>query len=281
MTEESDAKTGLLERIGRFAEARRTQRVITTLIVLNALTLGAETEPVIIAAAGPFLHGFDNFVLAIFCAEVLAKIGYRRWSFFRDGWNIFDFVIIGIALVPSSGPLAVLRALRIFRVMRLLSIIPSMRRVTQALLMAIPGILSVGSMILLIFYVSSVLTTNFFGNNFEAWFGNVGRSMFTLFQIMTLESWSMGIVRPVMDQFPFAWIFFVTFILITSFAVLNLFIGIIVDAMQRLDAEESRIRHQETGEILEESEEIHLEIRALRSEIGRLSDLLERREAPS
>lgn len=281
MTEESHAKTSLLERIGQFAEAPRTQRVITTLIVLNALTLGAETEPVIVAAAGPILHGFDNFVLAIFCAEVLAKIGYRRWSFFRDGWNIFDFVIIGIALIPSSGPLAVLRALRIFRVMRLLSIIPSMRRVTQALLTAIPGILSVGSMILLIFYVSSVLTTNFFGNDFEAWFGNVGRSMFTLFQIMTLESWSMGIVRPVMDQFPFAWIFFVTFILITSFAVLNLFIGIIVDAMQRLDAEESRILRRETGEIREESEEIHLEIRALRSEIGRLSDLLERRETPS
>jgi voltage-gated sodium channel len=278
MTDQPDAPNGLLERIGMFAESRRTQNVITTLIVLNALTLGVETDPDVVARFGDILHGFDNIVLVVFCAEILAKLGYRRAAFFKDGWNLFDFFIVGIALLPSTGPLAVLRTLRIFRVLRLLSVIPTMRRVTQALLTAIPGILSVGSMILLIFYVSSVLTTNFFGAAFGDWFGNVGRSMFTLFQIMTLESWSMGIVRPVMVQFPFAWIFFVIFILITSFAVLNLFIGIIVDAMQRIDQVEAAALHHETEEILDESLGMHEEIRALRADIERLSQMIEARE---
>ena len=109
-----------------------------------------------------------------------------------------------------------------------------MKRIIQAIFISIPGILSVGTIIILIFYISSVLTTTFFGDKFYEWFGTVGNSMYTLFQIMTLESWSMGIVRPVMKEFPLAWLFFVPFILVTTFAVLNLFIGIIVDAMQQI-----------------------------------------------
>ena len=109
-----------------------------------------------------------------------------------------------------------------------------MKRIIQAIFISIPGILSVGTIIVLIFYISSVLTTTFFGDKFYEWFGTVGNSMYTLFQIMTLESWSMGIVRPVMKEFPLAWLFFVPFILVTTFAVLNLFIGIIVDAMQQI-----------------------------------------------
>lgn len=281
MTEVPTQTGGPLERLGQFAESRPAQNVITVLIILNAITLGLETSATIMADYGPILLGFDAVVLAIFCAELLAKILYRRLAFFKNGWNVFDFIIVAIALIPASGPLAVLRALRIFRVMRLLSIIPSMRRVTQALLTAIPGIMSVGSMILLIFYVSAVLTTNFFGARFDDWFGNIGSSMFTLFQIMTLESWSMGIVRPVMTEFPFAWIFFVTFILVTSFAVLNLFIGIIVDAMQKLDREEQKLLHTEIDDIQSESGEIHHEVRVLREEIGRLSRLIEERHGSS
>ena len=158
--------------------------------------------------------------------------------------------------------------------MRLLSVVPSMRKVVQALFLAIPGILSVGSIIMLIFYVSSVLTTNFFGARFDEWFGSVGRSMYSLFQIMTLESWSMGIVRPVMEVFPWAWIFFVIFILIPSFAVLNLFIGIIVDAMQQQSYEEQQAIHEDTGQVLAESTEIHQEVIALRQELRELKDLL-------
>ncbi len=251
----------MIAKIGDFVEGTAFQNAITILIVLNAAALGLETDPEIMALMGPELILFDHFVLVVFVIEISIKLIYRRLSFFENGWNIFDFIIVGIALIPSSGPLSVLRALRIFRAMRLLSVVPSMRKVVQALFYAIPGIFSVGSIIMLIFYVCSVLTTNFFGAQFDEWFGSIGRSMYSLFQIMTLESWSMGIVRPVMEVFPLAWIFFVIFILITSFAVLNLFIGIIVDAMQQQSVAEQHIIHEETE---------------LRKEIGELKELLQR-----
>ena len=270
-------KTAPIQKFGELIEGRRTQGFITTLIVLNAITLGMETNAALTAHFGTFLDAFDVFVLTVFCMEIAGKLAYRRLEFFKSGWNIFDFVIIGIALVPSSGPTAVLRALRIFRALRLMSVVPSMRKVIQALLNAIPGIFSVGLMILLIFYVSAVLATNFFGAAFDEWFGGIGKSMFTLFQIMTLESWSMGIVRPVLKEFPLAWIFFVTFILITSFAVLNLFIGIIVDAMQKQSQDEQKAIHGETDEILSESHEIHAELRNLRKEVRAIAEALDAR----
>ena len=222
----------LRERIGVFVESPKAQRFIMALIVLNAVTLGLETVPSVVAAYGPWLKTFDAIVLSIFVIEILGKLLYRGWRFFLDGWNVFDFVIVAIALIPASGPFAVLRSLRILRAFRMISVVPSMRRVVQALLLAIPGIGSVGLLILLVFYVGAVISTKTFGAAFPEWFGTIGGSMYTLFQIMTLESWSMGIVRPVLEVYPYAWVFFIPFILVTSFTVLNLFIGIIVDAMQ-------------------------------------------------
>jgi voltage-gated sodium channel len=222
----------LKNRIGEFLEGKNTQVFITVLIVLNGITLGLETVPSVAQAYGNWLHVFDQTVLVIFVLEILGKLFYRDWRFFLDGWNVFDFIIVGIALVPATGGFAVLRSLRILRALRLLSVVPSMRRVVQALLTAIPGIGSVSLLILLIFYIGAVISTKVFGSDFSEWFGTIGASMYTLFQIMTLESWSMGIVRPVLELFPMAWVFFIPFILITSFTVLNLFIGIMVDALQ-------------------------------------------------
>jgi voltage-gated sodium channel len=222
----------LLNRIGGFLEGQNAQIFITVLIVLNGITLGLETVPSVAKAYGNWLYVFDQIVLVVFVLEILGKLFYRNWRFFLDGWNVFDFIIVGIALVPATGGFAVLRSLRILRALRLLSVVPSMRRVVQALLTAIPGIGSVSLLILLIFYVGAVISTKVFGSDFSEWFGTIGASMYTLFQIMTLESWSMGIVRPVLELFPMAWVFFIPFILITSFTVLNLFIGIMVDALQ-------------------------------------------------
>jgi voltage-gated sodium channel len=277
MTTATQQSDSLIIRLGQWVEGRRAQNFITALIVLNAITLGLETDGNFTGVPRVLLLYFDDFVLAVFSIEIFLKLLYRRLSFFKNGWNVFDFVIVGIALMPDSGPLSVLRALRIFRALRLLSVVPSMRKVAQALISAIPGIMSVGSIILLIFYIFSVLATNFFGNTFPDWFGNIGKSMFTLFQIMTLESWSMGIVRPVMEVHNWAWVFFVPFILITSFAVLNLFIGIIVDAMQSQSAEEHQTLRDENVEIISESSEIHVELSALREDVKTLKDLLESR----
>lgn len=282
-------------RAGRFAESAPVQRVIMLLIVLNGISLGLETADSVMAEWGPYLLAFDKAVLVVFVLEIAAKLGYRRWTFFRNGWNVFDFIIVAIALMPAAGPLAVLRSLRVLRVLRLLSMVPQMRRVISALLAALPGMLTVGAIILLFFYIGAVLSTKLFGDGFDDWFGTVGRSMYTLFQIMTLESWSMGIVRPVMEVYPYAWMFFVPFIVATSFAVLNLFIGIIVDAMQIAAKEEERIAREkeeaeaaaraEAGKAREASEprsaalggtfgDLADEIRALRAEVRALKDRL-------
>ena len=227
-----------------FIESRFINIFITLVILINAITLGLETSEELVSKIGNMLIYVDKIALSIFVIELLIKLFVYRLSFFKSGWNVFDFIIVTIALIPTSGPLSILRAFRIFRALRLLSMVPSMKKVIQAMFYAIPGIASVGTIIVLIFYISAVLVTNFFGNKFEDWFGSIGESMYSLFQIMTLESWSMGIVRPVMEEYPYAWAFFVPFILVTTFAVLNLFIGIIVDAMQHQTNEDENKSNQ-------------------------------------
>lgn len=228
--------TGLRRKARDFIEGSRAVAAITTLIAVNAVTLGLETDAAIMAAYGDWLLVVDKIILLIFTAELALKFYAHRWNFFLSGWNTFDFLIVAITWVPAAGPLAVLRALRVLRILRLISIVPQMRRVVSAIGHSIPGMASVIGVLCLVFYVSAVLCTNLFGQHpdprMQEWFGSVGASAYTLFQIMTLESWSMGIVRPTMELYPYAWLFFVPFIIVTSFAVLNLFIGIIVDAMQ-------------------------------------------------
>jgi len=260
---------GIIERVGTFVESPKVQNAILMLIIFNAITLGLETSDTIHAKYGPVLQVLDSIVLGVFVVEVGSKLIYRKLGFFKNGWNVFDFLIVGIALFPASGSLSVLRALRILRAFRLMSMVPQMRTVVQALITAIPGMLSIVALITLIFYVSAVLTTNLFGDEFGPWFGDIGRSMYTLFQIMTLESWSMGIVRPVMEVYPYAWAFFVPFILVTSFAVINLFIGVIVDSMQT--------QHREvTSEVLAETTSIESKIDSVERELSDLRELLRR-----
>ncbi len=188
----------------------------------------------------------------------------------NSGWNLFDLVIVGVAWLPSGGALSVLRALRVLRVLRLMSVVPQMRSVIGALLSALPGMGSVVAVLLLVFYVASVMATKLYAEAFPQWFGSIGESMYSLFQIMTLESWSMGIVRPVMEVYPLAWIFFVPFVVVTSFAVLNLFIALIVNSMQaehmqdRESAEQAeRTAHDEREELLEAMRSLQMEVRRL------------------
>ena len=220
------------------------------------------------AAIGPWLLAIDTIALWIFTLELGLKLTAWRTRFFRDGWNIFDLVIVAIAWLPAAGPLAVLRALRIMRILRLVAIVPQMRTVVGALFRALPGMGSILAVLLLVYYVAAVMATKLFGAAFPDWFGNIGASMFSLFQVMTLESWSMGIVRPVMELFPLAWAFFLPFILLTTFTVLNLFIGIVVDAIQR----QHEAEHAEDPEPAHEDTQTQLlaEIRALRDEVAAL-----------
>ncbi|MEO0635431.1 MAG: ion transporter [Pseudomonadota bacterium] len=259
-------------RLRRFLTSRRFEVFITAVIAINAITLGMETSATIMGAIGPALMAFDKFVLGIFVVEILLKLYAFGWRFFRSGWNWFDLVIVTISLMPASGALSVLRALRILRVLRLISVVPALRRVVGALVEALPGMGSIIVLMGLVFYVFAVMSTKLFGPTFPEWFGSVGASAYSLFQIMTLESWSMGIVRPVMEAFPWAWAFFVPFILSTSFVVLNLFIGIIVSAMQAehdAEANEGReaLKDQNTL-ILEEIQSLRTELHQIKQERG-------------
>lgn len=258
---------GLRARLRGWTESARFRYAILGLIFFNAVTLGLETAPGIVAATGGLLQTVDDAVLTIFVLELAVRIYAHGPAFFRDPWGVFDFVVVGIALAPASESLSALRALRVLRAFRLVSAIPRLRRVVEALLRAVPGIGAVGALLILVFYVFAVIATKLYGATFPDWFGTVGRSMFSLFQIMTLESWSMGIVRPVMVEFPHAWAFFVPFILVTSFAVINLFIGVIVDAMQTQHAEEAR--HVE-ARMDEDTASLRREMAGLREEIAGL-----------
>lgn len=251
----------LRQRILSIVEDSRFDHIITAVIVINAIGLGLETSPTIMERFGEILLMLDRIAIAIFVVELAMKMFAYRLSFFRSGWNIFDFVIVSVALVPASQQFSVLRALRILRALRLLSVVPSMRKVVVGLFSAIPSIGTVILMLVLLFYISAVMATKLFGAAFPEWFGNLGASLYSLFQIMTLESWSMGIVRPVMEEFPYAWAFFVPFILITAFIVLNLFIGVIVTAMSETTEEEA---HGEREDILRQLRILSDEVQALR-----------------
>lgn len=214
-------------------EMPTVQRSLIALILVNAVILGLETSSAIMASWGPWLIGADKAILAAFVVEIALRLTAHRLSFFRDPWNVFDFAVVAVALIPAAGSFAVLRALRVLRVLRLITLVPSMKRVVGGLLSALPGLGSVTAIMGIIFYVTAVVATRLFGADFPQWFGTLGDSAFTLFQIMTLESWAMGIARPVMEVFPFAWVFFLLFILASTFTLLNLFIAVIVNAIQQ------------------------------------------------
>jgi len=269
-------RKNLQTRVRDWIEKPKIQHGIMTLIVINAIILGLETDASIMASWGKILVAIDHTILAIFVIEILLRLFAHRLSFFRDPWSIFDFIVVGIALIPASGPFAVLRALRVLRVLRLLTLVPSMRRVVGALLASIPGLGSIALVLLLIYYVFAVMATKLFGGNFPQWFGSIGESLYSLFQIMTLESWSMGIVRPVMEVHPNAWIFFVVFILIATFTMLNLFIAIIVNAMHSFTEQENQETQDAVSAARDHIEaDMHLEVAALRAEIAELKQLLQ------
>jgi voltage-gated sodium channel len=254
----------------------RTERFIMALIVFNAVTLGLETSEAVTARWGTLLHLIDQTVLGIFVLELAARIVVQRGAFFRDGWNIFDFIVIGISLMPAADAFTVLRALRVLRLFRLVTAVPSLRRVVGGLIGALPGMGSIVLLIGLVYYVCAVMAVNLFGADFPKLFGTLGASLFTLFTVMTLEGWVEGVVSPISEKFPYAWLFFIPFIIATTFTVLNLFIGIIVNAMQAEHekvaaaerAAEREMMHDETAPLLTEMKHIRTELAALRTELG-------------
>lgn len=264
------------QRLKTFIENSTIQRILLALILINAAILGLETSPEMMATAGPFLMALDTAILVVFVIELTIRLLVHRLAFFKDGWNVFDFIVVGIALVPASGPFAVLRALRVLRVLRVLTFVPSMRKIVGALIKSLNGMLSIAMVLGLVYYVAAVMVTKLFGEAFPEWFGSLGASLYTLFQVMTLESWSMGIARPVMDAFPYAWAFFIPFILIATFTMLNLFIAVIVNAVQTMNDDDNKeeldAEKVTQQQLLEQMQQLQLELKALRRDMNKTQE---------
>ncbi|MEO9651326.1 MAG: ion transporter [Roseobacter sp.] len=227
------------QQLDLWLDRRWVANLVIAMIIFNAVLLGMETSNALMEQAGGLIATLDKLCLAFFVVEIVLKLIARGGRFFKSGWNIFDVLIVGAALVPGSQTISVLRALRILRVLRVISVAPSLRRVVEGFVTALPGMGSVFLLMAIIFYIGSVIATKLFAHSFPQWFGSLPQSGYTLFQVMTLESWSMGIVRPVMEIYPYAWAFFVPFIMVTTFAVVNLLVGLIVNSMQDAHQQEA------------------------------------------
>ncbi|MDJ0920290.1 MAG: ion transporter [Henriciella sp.] len=257
-------------RLEQAIESKLFRHFITGLIIVNAVVLGVLTyEDALSTQLVRSLSWFDRAVTIIFAVEIFLKLIVYRFRFFAEGWNWFDFVVVGISLAPGSEAFSVLRAMRVLRVLRLLHVVPMLRRITEALLKSLPGMGAILAVLALLTYVGAVMATNMFGDtdNPEVLelFGDLPKSAYSLFQVMTMDGWRFEVVQKVVDDgHPYAPIFFLIFIFIASFAVLNLFIALIVDALaesQRAQTEHhlEEIDH-EIDEAFEEADKERSEI---------------------
>ncbi len=269
----------VMDQLRDAIESALFRNLITALIILNALILGLLTHDGWSPEVRSALAGTDQAITWLFAAEIATKLIAFRLSFFRSGWNWFDFLVVAVSLVPAGREISVLRALRVLRVLRLLHMVPMLRRITEALLKALPGMGAILAVLALLTYVAAVMATNLYGSSndpeVQALFGDLPKSAFTLFQVMTMDGWRNEVVQKVMDAgHPYAWVFFLGFIFLASFAVLNLFIALIVEALQ---AEQEAMQEEQIGKLEEEALEAHEErretlaaLRALREEVAAL-----------
>lgn len=262
-----------MERLKRFIESRPIQMFIATIIVLNAIVLGLMTSKTIGATELYLLEMVDHACLVIFVVELVIKLIVYNKRFVYDSWNIFDFVVVVGSIVLISSSFSVLRAFRIFRILKVISEFPELRVLVAAMLKTIPSMTWALVLLVIIFYIFAVFGNALYGEAFPELYGDIGGSMFTLFQVMTFESWATAVARPIMAQFSYAWIYFFVFILLTSITVLNVMVGIVVDAVSQISEAENkkRLAENSTG-----SDEVDLEreIQEIRDHLDNLETLL-------
>ena len=277
-----------MEKAKKFVEGHLFQNFILAVIVLNAAIMGILTAQHLPAGIRQVLTILDTACLWIFIAELLIKFVVYRLQFFRSGWNLFDLAVVIFSLFSEFSFFSVFRIFRIFRVLRSLKALKSLRAfrmvsslknlriIVDAIGSSIPGICWSGMLLLLVYYIFSIMGTTLFGSQFSDWFGSIGKSFYTLFQVMTLESWSMGISRPVMEVFSWAWLYFVPFVLCTSFLIMNVVVGIVVNAI-------SEVSESQAGEERETPEEdiqaqLRRELASLRKQLAHVENLLDQQE---
>lgn len=286
-----------MKKVKALVENDIFQNIILGVIIFNSIIMGLQTSEAIVNSIGGTLDVLDMICLGIFIVEIALKFIAYGFKFFGSGWNIFDLLIVIVSIVSGLAFLKVFRTFRVFRVFRSLKALKSLkgmrslrmvsglkhlRIIVEAIGKSIPGIFWSAVLMLLVYYMFALMGTSMFGTEFPDWFGNMGKSMYTLFQVMTLESWSMGISRPVMEVFGWAWVYFVTFVLIASFLIMNVVVGIVVNAISEVSAldtkeavtEELEEKAKEDG--LTDAEQLKEEVRVLKEQLGKVEALLEK-----
>ena len=252
-----------MDRLRCFIDSRWFQFGILAVICVNAAVLGLQTSPAIDNACDGWLERIDMWCIVVFTVEIALKLAAYRWRFWCNAWNLFDFFVVAVSLVPDMGIFSLLRLFRVLRVFRLVSGVRHMRIILSAILKSIPGVSWAGLLLLLVYYVYGIIGTNLFGVAFPDWFGTLGKSVYSLFQVMTLESWSMGIARPVIAVFPHAWIYFVSYILITSFVVMNIVVGIVLNSINESSDEDREAADDDAASLEAEFEKLKQQLNAV------------------
>jgi len=222
----------LRERIAGIVNGQRFQNWILVLIFVNGVVLAWDVIPGVAPETRETLQFIDRIIVWVFIVEIALRIFANGRAFFRDGWSIFDFLVVAISAPGTVTGASALRILRALRLLRVLSGLSHLRRVGEALVAAVPGITWVTLILLLINVIGAIIGTNLYGEGVPEYFGDLFTSMYTLFIFITLENWP-DIGEVVLEVYPHAWIFFVIFIVVATFTVMNLFVGVIVAVMDR------------------------------------------------
>lgn len=261
----------------RIAEDPRFDRLIISLIVFNGVLVGLETSSAIVDRFGPAIAWLHHLVLAVFVLEVAIKIMAvvpRLGRYFGDGWNLFDFTVVMLSLIPFTGELSMLaRLVRLLRVLRLVSALPKLRLVVATLLHALPGMGHVLMLVALLFYVYGIAGWHLFHQHDPDRWGTLGMAMLTLFQIATLESWT-SVMRDAMVALPYSWIFFVSFVVFGTFVVINLFVAVVINSLEEVKSTTADGQRPPATQ-----DEILEELRTLRSAMARLEARLSGQDA--
>lgn len=272
----------MIKGLKKLVDGKVFQGIILFVIIFNSVIMGVETIKGLSAGTLGALEMINNVCLWIFIIEMVIKLLAYGLNYFKDPWNWFDMIIIAISMLSGLPFMAAFRAVRVFRVLKSLKalrgtkLIGSVRHlqvIIGAIVKSIPSIMWTGILLMLIYYIFALIGVNLFGDAFPDWFGTIGKAMYTLFQVMTLESWSMGISRPVMELFPYAWAYFVPFVLLSSFIVMNVVVGIVVNAISEVTADTAK---EEVEEPKVSEKALIEEIHSLKTQLDRLEKQLEK-----
>lgn len=239
VSKQQQKRSPIIQKIADLVNHKYFTGTILALIMINAIIVGLETYPTIYAANKSLFGILDKLILWIFTVEIVARmIVERKFSdFFKSSWNWFDFLIVAAGHVfVGAHFVTILRILRVLRVFRTISILPSLRKLVDALLLTIPALGNILILMSIIFYIFAVTGTMLFAEVAPEYFGSLQLSLLTLFQVVTLESWASGIMWPIFHELPWSWIYFVSFVLLGTFVIFNLFIGVIVSNVDKADS---------------------------------------------